>query len=60
LLSSTKPELAMPTVSSITIPAGSQTGNFTVTTVKPSVVSKAKIKATANGISKIVTLTVNP
>jgi probable HAF family extracellular repeat protein len=59
-LSSTNPALATPTVSSVTIPAGSQTANFSVTTVKPSVASSATIKATANGISKAVKLTVNP
>lgn len=48
------------TVPSITIPAGSSTGTFTVTTADVSAVSTANIKAMANGISRTVTLTVNP
>ncbi len=48
------------TVPSLSIPAGSTTGTFTVTTADVSVVSSANIKATANGIARTVTLTVNP
>ncbi len=48
------------TVPSLSIPAGSTTGTFTVTTTDVSVVSSASIKALANGIAKTVTLTVNP
>jgi hypothetical protein len=48
------------TPASLSIPAGSKTGTFTVTTADVSVVSSANIKALANGISRTVTLTVNP
>jgi hypothetical protein len=48
------------TPASLSIPAGSKTGTFTVTTADVSVVSSATIKALANGISRTVTLTVNP
>jgi hypothetical protein len=48
------------TVPSLSIPAGSTTGTFTVTAKDVSVVSSANIKALANGISRTVTLTVNP
>ncbi|HVG10765.1 MAG TPA: hypothetical protein VNM67_23880 [Thermoanaerobaculia bacterium] len=48
------------TVPSLSIPAGSTTGTFTITTADVSVVSSANIKATANGIARTVTLTVNP
>jgi len=48
------------TVPSLSIPAGSTTGTFTVTTADVSAVSSANIKATANGIARTVTLTVNP
>jgi hypothetical protein len=59
-LSSNNPAVARPTVSSITIPFGSTTGSFTVTTADVSAVSTAVIKATAGGITKSRTLTVNP
>jgi hypothetical protein len=48
------------TVPNLSIPAGSTTGTFTVTAKDVSVVSSANIKAMANGISRTVTLTVNP
>jgi hypothetical protein len=48
------------TPASLTIPAGSATGTFTVTTADVSAVSSANIKAIANGIVRTVTLTVNP
>jgi hypothetical protein len=48
------------TVPSLSIPAGSTTGTFTVTAKDVSVVSSANIKAMANGIARTVTLTVNP
>jgi acetyl esterase/lipase len=51
--------VAQPTPS-FTIPAGQTAGTFNVTTTQVSAVSKATIKATANGTSKSVTLTVNP
>ena len=59
-LSSSNPAVAAPTASSITIPFGSKTGSFTVTTADVSAVSSAVIKATAGGVSKSVKLTVNP
>ena len=59
-LSSSNPAVAAPTVSSITIPFGSTTGSFTVTTADVSAVSSAVIRATAAGGSKSRTLTVNP
>ena len=59
-LSSNNPAVAAPTASSITIPFGSKTGSFTVTTADVSAVSSAVIKATAGGVSKSVKLTVNP
>lgn len=45
---------------SLGIPAGSTTGSFMITTADVSAVSSANIKAMANGISRTVTLTVNP
>ncbi|HWN42772.1 MAG TPA: hypothetical protein VNW71_11155, partial [Thermoanaerobaculia bacterium] len=48
------------TVPSLSIPAGSKTGTFTVTAADVSAVSYANIKAMANGISRTVKLTVNP
>jgi hypothetical protein len=59
-LSSSNAAVAAPAVSSITIPFGSTTGSFTVTTADVSAVSSAVIKATAGGVSKSRTLTVNP
>lgn len=59
-LSSSKPSVANPTMSSITIPAGSATGTFTVSTADVSQASTANIKAMANGVTKSVKLTVNP
>ncbi len=59
-LSSTNPSVAAPTTSTLTIPSGSKTGTFTVTTADVSAVSSAVIKAAAGGVSKSVKLTVNP
>ncbi|HLV79824.1 MAG TPA: hypothetical protein VKT32_06055, partial [Chthonomonadaceae bacterium] len=59
-LSSTNSAVANLAVSSITIPAGSQTGTFTVNTSSVSVNTTVTIKATANGISKGKALTVTP
>jgi hypothetical protein len=44
----------------IVIPAGVQSGTFTVTTTPVAVTTKAVISATANGIAKTKTLTVSP
>jgi hypothetical protein len=59
-LSSSNAAVAAPDVNSITIPFGSTTGSFTVTTADVSTVSSAVIRATAGGVLKSRTLTVNP
>lgn len=59
-LSSSTLAVAKPTVASVTIPAGSTTATFTVTTADVSAVSYATIKAVAGGVTKTVTLTVAP
>jgi len=59
-LSSTNPEVASPTVTSLTIPAGEKTGTFTVTTADVNVFSTATIKAKANGVTRSKKLKVNP
>lgn len=51
--------IARPTASTITIPAGSTTGTFTISTADVSKVSYATITAGVNGIAKSVKLTVN-
>jgi hypothetical protein len=58
-LSTNNSPVARPKVSSITIPAGSTTGTFSIITADVSRVSYATITAAANGISKGVRLTVN-
>lgn len=58
-LSSSNPGVAAPTVSSVNIPAGLKSRSFTVRTADVPSPRSAIIKATANGISKSVTLTVN-
>ena len=59
-LSSSTISVAKPTAASVTIPAGSTTATFTVTTADVSAVSYATIKAVAGGVTKTVRLTVNP
>jgi trimeric autotransporter adhesin len=59
-LSSSTLSVAKPAVASVTIPAGSTTATFTVTTADVSAVSYATIKAVAGGVTKTVRLTVNP
>ena len=59
-LSSSNAAVAAPDVNSLTIPFGSTTGSFTVTTADVSAVSSAVIRATAGGVLKSRTLTVNP
>lgn len=59
-LSSTRPDVATPTVSSLTIPAGSRTENFSVSTSAVETGSYATIKATANGVTRNRKLIVNP
>jgi PKD repeat protein len=58
-LSSSNPTVANPTVSSITVPGGASSKSFTVSTANVSSARSAIIKATANGISKSVVLTIN-
>lgn len=59
-LSSSKPAVAAPAVSSIVIPAGSSSGSFGVNTSAVSVQSSAVIKATANARFKTKKLVVDP
>lgn len=59
-LTTSNAAVAKPAVASITIPAGSATGMFNVTTANVSAVSTANIRASANGVWKAVKLTVNP
>ncbi|HYY57919.1 MAG TPA: BACON domain-containing carbohydrate-binding protein [Pyrinomonadaceae bacterium] len=58
-LSSSNPAIAALNVSSITIPAGSKTGTFTVHTAEGSSNNSVVITASANGTSKSVTLVIN-
>jgi len=51
---------ARPTVPSITIPVGSQSGAFTVTTSAVTVATRATLTASANGQSQSAALTVRP
>jgi len=59
-LSSTDPEVALPTQPSLVIPAGSQSAAIQVTTTPVASRMRPKIVAEANGGSKSRTLTVNP
>jgi len=60
-ITSTNPELANPTVGSIIIKKGFQTGDFvTITTNRPVTRATATIKAKANGRTKGKKLRVNP
>ena len=59
-LTTSNAAVAKPAVASITIPAGAASGTFSVTTADVSAVSTANIRATASGVWKAVTLTVNP
>lgn len=58
-LSSSNPTVAAPTVSSLNFPAGTRSKTFTIRTIDVPASRTAIIKATANGISKSVTLTIN-
>jgi glucose/arabinose dehydrogenase len=58
-LSSSNPTVAAPTASSLTIPARVRSKTFTIRTINVPASRTAIIKATANGISKSVTLTIN-
>jgi hypothetical protein len=59
-LSSSKPALAAPTVSSLVIPQGSDTATFDVTTVPVSAPTSATIKGAALGIARGKKLAINP
>ncbi len=59
-LTSGAPGVANPTVASITIPAGSQTGAFTISTSVVSALTAVSISATANGVTKSKTINVRP
>ncbi|MES1244246.1 MAG: alpha/beta hydrolase fold domain-containing protein [Acidobacteriota bacterium] len=59
-LSSSSPGVANPTTPSLTIPAGSSQGTFTVNTADVATQSSPSIKAVAGGITKSVKLTVDP
>lgn len=59
-LTSGSPSIAKPAVASLTIPAGSTTGTFTLTTADVATVSSASIRATANNQARSAVLTVNP
>lgn len=58
-LSTSNAAVASPPVGTINIPAGSSAGTFTVRTVDVPATRTVLIKATANGITKSVFLTVN-
>jgi hypothetical protein len=58
-LSTTNSSIARPQVNSLMVPAGSTTVTFKISTMDVSKVSYASITAAANGISKVVRLTVN-
>jgi hypothetical protein len=59
-LSSSKPSLAAPTVSSLVIPQGSDSATFDVTTSPVTVSTSATIKASARGTTKSKKLVINP
>jgi len=59
-LSSTDAAVASPTIASIVIPVGAQSGEFAVATSPVLARTTSRIGATANGISKLRTLTVLP
>lgn len=59
-LTSGSPSIAKPAVTSLTIPAGSTTGTFTITTADVAAVSSASIRANANNLARSAVLTVNP
>ena len=59
-LSSSKPSLAAPTVSSLVVPQGSASATFDVTTNPVSASTSATIKASALGTTKSKKLVINP
>lgn len=60
VLSSTNAAVAAPTVASITLPVGVQSGTFQVRTSPVTVTTRPAIQATANGITKQKVLSVLP
>ena len=58
-LTTSSTAVALPVVSSITIPAGAQTGTFGVTTADVTTAKSVSITAAAGGVSKVVSLKVN-
>jgi acetyl esterase/lipase len=59
-LSSSKPSVAQPAVPSIVIPAGQSSGTFQVTVYQVAAATSVSIRATAGGVQKSRTLTVQP
>ncbi|HEX8492135.1 MAG TPA: M12 family metallo-peptidase [Pyrinomonadaceae bacterium] len=59
-LTSSNTAIAAPTVTSITILAGARNKSFTIRTAQVSSTTTVVITATANGVGKSATLTVNP
>jgi hypothetical protein len=59
-LSSGSPAVAWPDQASLTIPAGSATGRFTVSAADVSTTTMVSIRAMASGITKSAVLTVLP
>ena len=59
-LASSNPAIANPTAASITIPAGAQSGTFTIKTHAVYSLTKVTIAATVNGISKSKVLKISP
>jgi probable HAF family extracellular repeat protein len=59
-LSSSRPSIAQPSATSITIPFGSLGGAFEVATAPILTTTNASIRATANGVSKVKKLTLTP
>ena len=59
-LSSTKPTLAQPNVSSLLFPVGTKTLTFSITTSSVTATTAATIKASSSGTTKSKKLTINP
>lgn len=59
-LTSSKPTVATPATSSVTVPAGSKVAAFAVTTAASAVTTQARISGTANGVTKSTALIVGP
>ncbi len=59
-LASSNSAVATPTVSSVTIPAGSTTASFSIRTTRPAASTNLSIHTTVYSVRKSTTLTVNP